>query len=80
MELAPPTIRARRHQGLLASLREISGADYFSILDEIARSDGSIVWILHGFKAQAEPWDTCGQQHHEAPYRVDHVGSITINA
>jgi arylformamidase len=44
---------ARCRQGLSARLREIPGADHFSILDEMERSDGLIVDILRGLKADA---------------------------
>jgi arylformamidase len=43
----------RSRQGLPALLREIPGADHFSILDEMERSDGLIVDILCGLRADA---------------------------
>jgi arylformamidase len=44
---------ARRRQGTPALLREIPGADHFSILDEMERGDGLIVDILRDLKANA---------------------------
>lgn len=44
---------ARAQQGLPAILREIPGADHFSILDEMERSDGLIVDILRELQANA---------------------------
>jgi arylformamidase len=44
---------ARSRQGLPALLREIPGADHFSILDEMERSDGLIVDILRQLQADA---------------------------
>jgi arylformamidase len=44
---------ARSRQGLPALLREIPGADHFSILDEMERSDGLIVDILRQLRADA---------------------------
>ena len=44
---------ARSRQGLPALFREIPGADHFSILDEMERSDGLIVDILRELRANA---------------------------
>ena len=44
---------AHSRQGLPALLREIPGADHFSILDEMERSDGLIVDILRELRANA---------------------------
>ena len=44
---------ARSRQGLPALLREIPGANHFSILDEMERSDGLIVDILRELQANA---------------------------
>jgi hypothetical protein len=33
--------------------REISGADHFSVLDEMERSDGAIVGVLRQLRATA---------------------------
>jgi arylformamidase len=44
---------AHSRQGLPALLREIPGADHFSILEEMERSDGLIVDILHELRANA---------------------------
>ena len=45
--------QARSRQGLPALFCEIPGADHFSILDDMARSDGLIVDILRELKANA---------------------------
>ena len=44
---------ARSRQGRLALLREIPGANHFSILDEMERSDDLIVDILRELKTNA---------------------------
>ena len=46
-------VEACSRQGLPALLREIPGADHFSILEEMERSDGLIVDILRELRANA---------------------------
>jgi arylformamidase len=45
--------QALARQGLPVQFREIPGADHFSVLDELEKSDGAIVGILRELRATA---------------------------